>query len=94
MVEYTDSKGNIHQITLDLDEVIRYEEEHPDWSIIDEIDKVSGKFRFSTLDRLVRFLGMASWTEFTSKGLGFEDLVKIFTEALRESGFPISVSEA
>lgn len=92
MVQFTDSNGNVHEFALDLDTIIEYENEHPDWSITDEIAQVSGKFRFSSMDKLARYIGAPSWEGFVNMGLGFEDLVTIFSEALKESGFPISES--
>ena len=87
----TNSKGEKYMMTLNLDAVMEYEAQHPDWSIMKELDGIQ-RMRFTTLDRLTGFLGY-SYRDFTDIGFGIEDLSKVYEHEMEELlGFSLSDS--
>lgn len=85
MTVITSSVGETRDIDLDLDRIIAYELEHPDWSILDMLQGMD-KMRFSDYDAMARFVGFDWFKDFASQGFTVKDLGTIF-EGSRYLGF-------
>lgn len=81
-VTLTNSKGESYMMTLNLDSVMEYEAQHPDWSILSELDRIQA-MRFTTLDLLTGFLGY-TYREFADLGFGIEDLSEVYEHEMEE----------
>lgn len=86
MAQITDRRGNVHEFRLDIDRVVAYEMEHPEWNLIEGVQSMRDG-RFSTLNLLVGFLGVPSWADFSARGLDLGDLMEVLGLVLEESGF-------
>lgn len=80
-VTLTNAKGEQYMFSLNLDDVMAYEEAHPDWTLMDEISGAEGTIRFTTLNRLAQFIGY-TYADFAKLGFGIEDLSKIYEEEI------------
>ena len=81
------SDGLDHVFRIDVDALAAYEDAHPDWSIMDDIQQAD-KVRVTALNRLSTFLGYP-YAEFVALGFTVQDLADIYVECMRSDlGFP------
>ena len=74
-------------VTLDFDKICDYEREHPDWSIVSELNGFGGNLRFTSLDTLASFIYEGGWKAWARDGFTIKDLTLVITEGLKELGF-------
>ncbi|MBE6524487.1 MAG: hypothetical protein E7Z65_06420 [Thermoplasmata archaeon] len=86
MVKVSSSTGIEKDFHLDFDAICSYENQHKDWSIMDEFDQLS-KMRFSSLNLLATFIGCNGWADFVKEGFTVENLASIIESGLAELGF-------
>lgn len=91
MTVYTTAAGVEKDMDLDLDRIIAYEAEHPDWSILDLVNSMK-RFRFSDLNLMASFLGYDSFEAFSADGFTVSDMADMVTGS-RYLGFTDSPSE-
>ena len=72
---------------IDIDKVIEMEIADPNFSLLEEIEKLGKKFTFTGADKLTRLVGF-TYKDFIANGFDVEDLTKIYTECLKDLGFP------
>lgn len=77
MTVITSSVGESRDVELDIDRIIAYELDHPDWSITDMLSNTS-QMRFSDLDLLARFVGFEGVKDLISQGFSYKDLSEVF----------------
>lgn len=80
MTLITSSEGTTMDIDLDLNYVMTYEEEHPEWSIFDVLKNMKS-LRFVDLDIIAKCCGFQGYKDFTDQGFGMEDLTKAVLES-------------
>lgn len=73
MTMMTSSKGITKDIDLDIDAICAYEDEHPDWSLFQLLERMKSA-RFSDMNLLARFLGYADFRAWAEDGYTFEDM--------------------
>lgn len=92
--DLTNGRGETYRFGISIDAVVAYEESHPEWSLMDDIDGMGSRLRLSTIDRLCRFIGY-SYTDFVNLGFGIEDLGEIYARSMQDDlGFPKSGSSS
>lgn len=91
MTLMTSSKGITRDIDLDIDAIVAYEEEHPEWSLFQLLEKMKTA-RFSDMNLLARFLGYQDFKAWADEGYTFEDMAGA-VQGSRFLGFTASDSE-
>ena len=75
MTLLTSSYGTERNIDLDLDFIMSYEAEHPDWSLID-LFKGIDRSRFTDMDLMAKCFGFGGLKDLTDEGYSITDLSK------------------
>lgn len=91
MTIYTTSAGVEKDVDLNLDKVKAYEDEHPEWSLLDLIDSLK-RFRVTDMDLMARFLGFDSFDAFIADGFTVSDMADMVSSS-KYLGFTDSPSE-
>ena len=86
MTEYTSSTGTVRDFTLDLDRILKMEEESPGFSLMNDFRKFSSTYRLTYADRLCRAMG-TTYKQFIEDGFYLEDLIRIVTRAMGDLHF-------
>lgn len=73
MTLMTSKKGITKDIDLDIDAICAYEEEHPEWSLFQLLEKMKSA-RFTDMNLLARFLGYQDFRAWADDGYTFEDM--------------------
>lgn len=68
MTLVTLADGTERDIDLDIDAICAYEEEHPDWSILDLFQRME-KMRFTDLNLMSRLLGFRDYKDALEQGV-------------------------
>lgn len=71
------SIGEEVDVDLDIDRIIAYETEHPDWSIQEALENAD-KMRFSDMDVLARMVGYDNIKVFFGQGFSISDLYEVY----------------
>lgn len=90
MTMFTSSRGATRDVDIDIDAVCAYEEDHPDWSLVDLLNNME-RMRFTDLNLLVSFLGFEDYKTFIEEGFSLEDL-NAMLESSKYLGFTDSAS--
>lgn len=77
MTVVTLADGTERDIDLDIDAICAYEEEHPDWSILDLFNSLDTKLRFTDLNLMARFLGFSGFSELFNLGISGDKMFDI-----------------
>lgn len=68
MTVVTLADGTQRDIDLDIDAICAYEEEHPDWSILDLFSHME-RMRFTDLNLMSRLLGFRDYKDALEQGV-------------------------
>lgn len=77
--------GTERDIDLDIDAICAYEEEHPDWSILDLFSRME-KMRFTDLNLMSKFLGFRDYKDAIEQGVDITTMGDI-VQSSRLMGF-------
>ncbi len=91
MTLMTSSKGITRDIDLDIDAIVAYEEEHPEWSLFQLLERMKSA-RFTDMNLLAKFLGYQDFKAWADEGYTFEDMAGA-VQGSRFLGFTASDSE-
>lgn len=86
MTEYTSSTGVKRDFGLDIESILKMEEENPGFSLVNDFRKFAGTYRLTYADRLCRAMG-TTYRDFIADGFYMEDLVGIITKAMSDLHF-------
>ena len=87
MVHIESKTGIEADVGLDFDKIVAYEQAHPDWSLMTEMQSLGEKMRFSTIDLLASFIYPGGWKGWVADGFTIKDMTLVITEGLKELGF-------
>lgn len=82
MTVITSSVGESRDVELDINKVIAYEQNHPDWSILAMAGGMDN-MRFSEYDLMCKFMGFEGFEDLVSQGFSPADV----GEVLKRSKF-------
>lgn len=91
MTLFTSSTGVEKDIDLDLDRVVAYETEHPEWSLLVLVNSLK-RLRITDLNLMATFLGFESFKAFVADGFTVSDMADMVAGS-KYLGFTDSTSE-
>lgn len=80
MTLVTLADGTERDIDLDIDAICAYEEEHPDWSILDLFQRME-KMRFTDLNLMSMLLGFRDFDDAIEQGVDMERMADLVRES-------------
>ncbi len=80
MTLVTLADGTERDIDLDNDAICAYEAEHPDWSILDLIERME-RMRFTDLNLMASFLGFRDFDDAIEQGVDMERMADLVRES-------------
>ncbi len=89
MTLFVSSKGIERDLDIDVDKVCAYEDQHPEWNLVDLILRLHSKPRFTDMALLAYFLGFDSLKDYIEEGFCLKDLLEA-AEKASVLGFMIS----
>ena len=80
------SKGISHDFAIDLDAVLKMEEEDPTFSIVNVGSAISENVRMTDIIKIAKVIGW-DYLDFVQEGYTIQDLIEILTGCFEELGF-------